>query len=153
MDHAVDALREHGEGFLLNLTTSNGYAIEAMGRAIGGQAIVRIRELSGVRRELAEANFRLKALAEETEMLRGFADASPFPIWAKGAKGKVAAVAGAGAAVAGIAGGIAVAARDSRRRVLGVPLGKRSRIEETASTVVGKVGEPVKKVGSRFSRN
>ena len=48
MDHAVDALREAGEGFLLNLTTSNGRAIEAMGRAIGGQAIVRIRELGGV---------------------------------------------------------------------------------------------------------
>jgi hypothetical protein len=72
---------------------------------------------------------------------------------AKASKGKVAAVAGAGAAVAGIAGGIAVAARDSRRRVLGVPIGKRSRLEETASTVVGKVGEPVKKVGSRFSRD
>jgi hypothetical protein len=71
---------------------------------------------------------------------------------AKGSKGKVAAVAGAGAAVVGIAGGIAVAARDSRRRVLGVPLGKRSRLEETASSVVGKAGEPVKKVGSRFSR-
>jgi hypothetical protein len=26
MDHAVDALREAGEGFLLNLTTSNGHA-------------------------------------------------------------------------------------------------------------------------------
>ena len=87
MDHAVDALRESGEGFLLNLTTSNGHSIEAMGRAVGGQAIVRIRELSGLRRELAETNFRLKALMEETEMLRGFADASPFPIWAKGAKG------------------------------------------------------------------
>jgi hypothetical protein len=72
---------------------------------------------------------------------------------AKSNKGKLAAVAGAGAAVAGLAGGIAVAARDSRRRVLGVPLGKRSRLEETASTVVGKVGEPVKKVGSRFSRD
>ena len=72
---------------------------------------------------------------------------------AKGGKGKVAAVAGAGAAVVGIAGGIAVAARDSRRRVLGVPLGKRSRLEETASSVVGKAGEPVKKVGSRFSRD
>jgi hypothetical protein len=81
----------------------------------------------------------------------------------KSSKGKVAAVAGAGAAVAGIAGGIAVAARDSRRRVLGVPIGRRGRLEETASTVVGKVGEPVKKVGepvkkvgsqvsSRFSR-
>jgi signal transduction histidine kinase len=90
MDHAVEALRESGEGFLLNLTSSNGHSIEAMGRAIGGQAIVRIRELSGLRRELAETNFRLKALMEETEMLRGFADASPFPIWAKGKKGELA---------------------------------------------------------------
>src|SRR4029078_7324077 len=37
----------------------------------------------------AETNFRLKTLMEETEMLRGFADASPFPIWAKGAKGNL----------------------------------------------------------------
>jgi signal transduction histidine kinase len=89
MDHAVDALRESGEGFVLNLTTSNGHAIEAMGRAVGGQAIVRLRELSGLRRELAETNFRLKTLMEETEMLRGFADASPWPIWARSAKGSL----------------------------------------------------------------
>src|SRR3979411_951859 len=87
MDHAVDALREAGEGFLLNLTTANGRAIEAMGRAVGGQAIVRIRELSGLRRELAETNRRHKALLEETEMLRGFTAAVPWPIWAKGANG------------------------------------------------------------------
>src|SRR5882724_2290824 len=87
MDHAVDALRESGEGFLLNLATSNGHTVEAMGRAIGGQAIVRIRELSGVRRELAETNLRHKALLEETEMLRGFAAAAPWPIWTKRAKG------------------------------------------------------------------
>ena len=87
MDHAVDALREAGEGFLLNLTTSNGHSVEAMGRAIGGQAIVRIRELSGLRRELAETNLRHKALSEETEMLRGFAAAAPWPIWAKHASG------------------------------------------------------------------
>ncbi len=48
MDHAVDALREAGEGFLLNLSTSNGRAIEAMGRAIGGQAIVRILRTRGL---------------------------------------------------------------------------------------------------------
>jgi signal transduction histidine kinase len=87
IDHAVDALREAGEGFLLNLTTSNGYSIEAIGRAIGGQAIVRIRELSGLRKELAEMNLRYKALSEESEMLRGFAAAAPWPIWAKHAKG------------------------------------------------------------------
>ena len=83
MDRAIDTLRESGEGFLLNLTTSNGQAVEALGRAIGGQAIVRIRELSGVRRELAETNLRHKALLQETEMLRGFAQSAPWPIWAK----------------------------------------------------------------------
>ena len=90
MDHAVDALREAGEGFLLNLTTSNGHAFEAMGRAVGGQAIVRIRELGGLRRELAETHLRHKALLEETEMLRGFAAAAPWPIWAKSTKGGLA---------------------------------------------------------------
>ena len=84
IDHAVDALRETGESFLLNLTTSNGNAIEAMGRAIGGQAVVRIRPLSGVKKELAETNLRLKSVMAETEMLRGFASASPWPLWAKG---------------------------------------------------------------------
>ena len=87
MDHAVDALREAGEGFLLNLTASNGRAFEAMGRAIGGQAIVRIRELSGLRKELAETNLRHKALLEETELLRGLAAAVPWPIWARRSNG------------------------------------------------------------------
>jgi signal transduction histidine kinase len=87
MDHAVDALLDAGEGFILNLTTSTGRAIEAMGRAIGGQAIVRIRELSGLRRELAEMTLRHKELSEETETLRGFAAAAPWPIWAKRAGG------------------------------------------------------------------
>src|SRR5256885_9328267 len=87
MDHAVDALRGSGEGFLLNLSTSAGRAIEAMGRAIGGQAIVRIRELGGLRRELAESNLRYKTLQEETELLRDSAAAAPWPIWAKSAEG------------------------------------------------------------------
>src|SRR6201747_1413533 len=87
MDHAVNALRDAGEGFLLNLTTSTSRSIEAIGRAIGGQAIMRIRELSGLRRELAEMTLRHKGLLEETEMLRGFAAAAPWPIWAKRAAG------------------------------------------------------------------
>jgi signal transduction histidine kinase len=90
LDRAVDALREAGEGFLLHLTTTNGHAIEAMGRAIGGQAIVRIRELSGLRRELAETQFRLKALFDETELLRGLAAMVPWPIWAKQSDGALA---------------------------------------------------------------
>jgi len=87
LDHAIDTLRDKGEGFLLNLTASNGNAVEILGRAIGGQAIVRIRELSGVRRELAEINLRYRALLQETEMLRGFAEKAPWPIWTKRAEG------------------------------------------------------------------
>ena len=80
---------------------------------------------------------------------------------AGGSKAKAAAVAaGTGAAVAGMAGGIAVAARDTRRRVLGIPIGKRSRFQRGASvvadaagTVVEKAREPARRVGSRFSRD
>jgi hypothetical protein len=72
----------------------------------------------------------------------------------EGGKGKAAAVAaGTGAAVAGIAGGIAVAARDTRRRVLGLPIGKRNRFQRGASAVVDKAQGPVRKIGSRFSRD
>jgi hypothetical protein len=79
--------------------------------------------------------------------------ATETPSEARAGKGKAAAVAaGTGAAVAGIAGGIAVVARDTRPRVLGVPLGRRSRAQQTASSVVDKVQEPVRRVGSRFSR-
>jgi hypothetical protein len=71
-----------------------------------------------------------------------------------GGKGKVAvAAAGTGAAVAGLAGGIVVVARDTRRRVLGVPLGKRSRFQRTASAVVDKAMEPGRRLTSRFSRD
>src|SRR6202163_3694690 len=77
-----------------------------MARAIGGQAIVRIRELGGLRRDLAETNLRHKALLEETEMLRGFAAAAPWPIWAKRANGGLS-YANAAYARATEAGGVA----------------------------------------------
>lgn len=87
MDHAVDALREAGEGFRLNLTTASGRTVEAIGRAIGGQAIVRIRELSGLRLEIAELGIQYRKLTEETEALRAFAAAVPMPVWARRANG------------------------------------------------------------------
>ncbi len=62
IERAIDTLRESGEGFWLNLTASNGTPVEALGRAIGGQAVVRIRELSGVRRDLADTHLKHSAL-------------------------------------------------------------------------------------------
>ena len=42
-----------------------------------------------LRRELAESNLRYKTLQEETELLRDFAAAAPWPIWAKSAEGNL----------------------------------------------------------------
>ncbi len=83
MDHAVDALLDSGEGFTLSLITNGGRAIEAMGRAIGGKAIVRIREISGIRQDLAELTAQHQELQEQTRTLLGFAMIAPWPIWAR----------------------------------------------------------------------
>lgn len=87
LERAVDGLRNDAESFALNLTTLTGRAVEAVGRIVGGQAIVRFRELSGLRRELAEMVIRYNTLLEETEVLRGFATAIPSPVWARRANG------------------------------------------------------------------
>jgi len=83
MERAVAALRQSGEGFALQMATSAGRLVEAVGRAIGGQAVVRIRDLSGVRRELAESVAREKRLMAETATLRAFAGAMPCPLWVR----------------------------------------------------------------------
>ena len=62
MEHAVDALRAEGEGFSMQLMTLAGRAIEADGRAIGGRAVLRLRDASGLKRELAELNARHEKL-------------------------------------------------------------------------------------------
>ena len=83
LDRAVKSLRNDAESFALHLTTLSGRTVEATGRAIGGQAILRLREISGLRRELAEMTRRYNTLFEETDVLRTFATALPWPIWAR----------------------------------------------------------------------
>ena len=46
------------------LMTLAGRAIEADGRAIGGRAVLRLRDASGLKRELAELNARHEKLIE-----------------------------------------------------------------------------------------
>ena len=83
LSYAIEALRSRAEGFVLHIATLSGRTLEATGRAVGGQAIVRLRDLSGLRREMAEITLRHNALLEETELLRSFANALPWPIWAR----------------------------------------------------------------------
>ena len=83
MEHAVDALRADGEGFSMQLMTLAGHVVEAEGRAIGGRAVLRLRDASGLKRELAELNARHEKLVAEMESLRALIDALPSPVWAR----------------------------------------------------------------------
>src|SRR5262249_45776426 len=69
MEHAVEALRGRGEGFSMTLTTLADRPLEAEGRAIGGRAILRLRDVSGLKRELAEVAARHQKLRDDVDSL------------------------------------------------------------------------------------
>lgn len=83
MERAVDALRSHGESFAMALMSLSGRAIEAEGRAIGGRAVLRLRDVSGFKRELAELNARHEKFTSSMEALRTLIDALAAPVWAR----------------------------------------------------------------------
>src|SRR5262249_16154189 len=62
MERAVDKLRGSGEAFSMSLMSLAGRAIEADGRAIGGRAVLRLRDAGGLKGELAELNARHEKL-------------------------------------------------------------------------------------------
>jgi signal transduction histidine kinase len=87
MERATDALRANGESFAMPIMTLSGRAIEADGRAIGGRAVLRLRDVSGSKRELAELHARHEKLLNDMESLRALIDALPSPVWTRDVAG------------------------------------------------------------------
>ena len=83
MERNVDALRGRGESFTVQLMTLAGRTIEAEGRAIGGRAVLRLRDVSGVKREHAELATRHDKILADIESLRMLIDALPSPVCAR----------------------------------------------------------------------
>jgi len=73
MEDAVDALRTEGKGFSLALTTLQQRHVRAEGRAIGGRAVLRIRDLTGAQSELAELSANRVEHAGDLLVLRDVA--------------------------------------------------------------------------------
>ncbi len=92
MEQAVDALRSRGEAFAMALTTIAGHPIEAHGRAIGGRAVLRLKDASGVKRELVELASRHETLLSEIASLRMLIDALPSPVWTRDTTGSLTSV-------------------------------------------------------------
>lgn len=81
MDAAVDMLRAQGRAFMMTLHSINGQPIEAVGRAIGGRAVLRLREVSGSKADLAEVTMRYQNVLATAATLRDLVDALPAPVW------------------------------------------------------------------------
>jgi|HubBroStandDraft_6_1064221.scaffolds.fasta_scaffold06224_4 signal transduction histidine kinase len=89
MERAVDALRSRGEPFSVPLTTRFGQPVEALGRAIGGRAVLRLKNASGTNRDLVELATRHDKLSAEVMPLRALIEALPSPVWARDTDGQL----------------------------------------------------------------
>ncbi|WP_210208607.1 sensor histidine kinase [Rhodoplanes roseus] len=89
---AIERLRVKGEAFALLLTTVLGRHVEAEGRPIGGFAVMKLRNVTGIKRDLAESSVRCQKLQNEADALRSVVEALPAPVWMRNAAGQLVLV-------------------------------------------------------------
>jgi signal transduction histidine kinase len=89
MEHAVEALRAQGEAFAMTLTTLSGQPVEAQGRAIGGRAVLRLKDTSAATRDLMQLTERHQKLLTEAGSLRTLIETLPSPAWTRDPVGRL----------------------------------------------------------------
>ena len=89
LEQSVAKLRGEGRAFVMTLTTRAGRPIEAEGRAVGGRAILRLRDVSGIERELVDLAARHSRLTGDLETMKALLDLMPAPAWARGDDGRL----------------------------------------------------------------
>ena len=89
LEDAVGKLLSRGEGFSFTEASLKGRHLEIAGRAIGGNAVMRIRDVSGDRLERVRLQ---ESFAEAQAALVGFRkllDVLPHPAWTRGRDGRL----------------------------------------------------------------
>jgi signal transduction histidine kinase len=89
IERAVDALRARGVSFAMTVTTLAGHTIEAEGQVVGGRAILRLREVSGLKYELAELIQRHQKQIDDFAAMRALIETMPAPVWARDDAGRL----------------------------------------------------------------
>lgn len=85
----LDALFEDGRAFNLLLRTTSGGNLEADGRAVGGRAILRLRDVAGYKQDLARILDQHRQLTRDVRTGRALLNALPTPAWLRNADGRI----------------------------------------------------------------
>lgn len=86
--HLAD-LHSDGSAFNVMLKTATGGHVEADGRAAGGGCMIKIRDLAGRRRQLANLAERHRRFDQDIQSLRALLDVLPMPVWFRGDDGRL----------------------------------------------------------------
>jgi signal transduction histidine kinase len=92
IEQAVEALRSAAKPFAMTMATRSGGVIEAEGRALGGRAVLRLRDVGGLKRDLVDLAARHQQLIDEIESLRTLVETLPTPIWTRDKQGRIVVV-------------------------------------------------------------
>ncbi|MCK0197076.1 PAS-domain containing protein [Ancylobacter sp. 6x-1] len=89
IDHAVDDLRRAGIAFTLPLVTHDGRHVEAEGRPVGSAVMLRLREVTGARQELAATREDQRRLEGEAAGLRSLLGRLQHAAWLRDGDGRL----------------------------------------------------------------
>lgn len=89
IEDKVAALRAEGESFSMGVTMLSGRTLEAEGRAIGGSAILRFKDVGGIKRDHAELSARYHRLTAEFDSLHSLIETLETPVWTRDLGGEL----------------------------------------------------------------
>lgn len=89
LKRGLDGLFAEGRPFSQLLKTGAGGYVEADGRAAGGRAILRLREVTGRKRDLSRILDQHRLLVRNTQSGRALLNALPLPVWFRREDGRI----------------------------------------------------------------
>jgi signal transduction histidine kinase len=78
---ALDQLFANGRAFNIILKTLSGGIVEAEGRAAGGRAVLRLKDIAGYKLELATIHNQHATLSRDIRSSRALLNTLPMPVW------------------------------------------------------------------------
>jgi signal transduction histidine kinase len=90
VEQATGSLLKRGEAFVTAVVSLRGRHLEIDGRPVSGSAVMRIRDVSGERLQLAELRDRFAHADGALNGLRRGLEAADMPAWTRDAEGRIA---------------------------------------------------------------